>query len=180
MTRNAPSASRPAGAELDRVLDDFDGLMHRLMASHAPELNLIDLTMSQHKALYVVLAAGHLRMSELAARLGVTSSTATGVVDGLVAQGMLARQDDPADRRQVVVIATPKAEATLESFRELNSRRMREMLARLDAADLAVIRHAIRILDAAAVADAGSATTSGVTQPTQTTNTTQPSKGDRS
>jgi DNA-binding MarR family transcriptional regulator len=148
--------------------------MHRLMASHAPELNLIDLTMSQHKALYVVLAAGHLRMSELAARLGVTSSTATGVVDGLVAQGMLARQDDPADRRQVVVTATAKAEATLESFRELNSRRMREMLARLEAADLAVIGQAIRILDAAAVADAESVGIAAVTQ------STQPSQGVRS
>jgi len=127
--------------------------MHRLMASHAPELNLIDLTMSQTKALYLVLAAGQLRMSELAARLGITSSTATGVVDGLVSQGLLTRHEDPADRRQVVVNATAEAEATLESFRELNSRRMREMLAHVNATDLAVVEQALRILDAAVAAD---------------------------
>jgi len=145
--------TRPADADLDRILAVFDGLMHRLMASHAPELNLIDLTMSQTKALYLVLAAGQLRMSELAARLGITSSTATGVVDGLVSQGLLTRHEDPADRRQVVVNATAEAEATLESFRELNSRRMREMLAHVNATDLAVVEQALRILDAAVAAD---------------------------
>ena len=137
----------------------FDGLMHRLMASHAPELNLIDLTMSQTKALYLVVAAGQLRMSELAGRLGITSSTATGVVDGLVSHGLLARHEDPADRRQVVVSATAEAEATLESFRELNSRRMREMLEHVEAADLAVVEQALRILDAAVAADVESTTT---------------------
>jgi DNA-binding MarR family transcriptional regulator len=153
-----PASVRHAHADLDRILSVFDGLMHRLMVSHAPELNLIDLTMSQTKALYLVLAAGQLRMSELAGRLGVTSSTATGVVDGLVAHGLLARHEDPADRRQVVVSATAEAEATLESFRELNSGRMREMLAHVDAADLAVVEQALRILDAAVAADVESTT----------------------
>ena len=75
MTRPESSGgTRPADADLDRILAVFDGLMHRLMASHAPELNLIDLTMSQTKALYLVLAAGQLRMSELAARLGITAN----------------------------------------------------------------------------------------------------------
>ena len=112
----APTRARHSDADLDRLLAVFDGLMHRLMASHAPELNLIDLTMSQTKALYLVVAAGQLRMSELATRLGVTSSTATGVVDGLVSHGLLIRHEDPADRRQVVVSATPEAEATLQSL----------------------------------------------------------------
>ena len=155
---NRPGARQPDDAELDRILAVFDGLMHRLMASHAPELNLIDLTMSQTKALYLVLAAGQLRMSELAARLGITSSTATGVVDGLVSLGLLTRHEDPADRRQVVVNATAEAEATLESFRELNSRRMREMLAHVNATDLAVVEQALRILDAAVAADLESTT----------------------
>jgi DNA-binding MarR family transcriptional regulator len=148
-----PASARHAEADLDRILAVFDDLMHRLMASHAPELNLVDLTMSQTKALYLVLSAGELRMTELAGRLGITSSTATGVVDGLVLHGLLARREDPADRRQVVVSATAEAEATLESFRELNSRRMREMLAYVDAADLAVVEQAIRILDAAVAAE---------------------------
>ena len=159
MSRPTPPASTGhTDADLERILAVFDDFMHRLMASHAPELNAIDLTMSQTKALYLVLSVEQLRMSELAARLGITSSTATGVVDGLVSLGLLARHEDPADRRQVVVSATAEAEGTLESFRELNSRRMREMLARVDAADLAVVERALRILDAAVAADVESTT----------------------
>ena len=153
MTTSRASDRRPAEADLERVVAVFDQLMHRLMAGHAPELNAIDLTMSQTKAMYLVLAAGQLRMSELAARLGVTSSTATGVVDALVAQGQLARHEDPADRRQVVVTATADAEATLQRFRELNSRRMRDMLRHVAADDLAVIERALHILDTALAAD---------------------------
>jgi MarR family transcriptional regulator, organic hydroperoxide resistance regulator len=144
---------RPAEADLDRVVGVFDAFMHRLMAEHAPELNAIDLTMSQTKAMYLVLAAGQLRMSELAARLGITSSTATGVVDALVGQGLLVRHEEPADRRQVVVTATAEAEVTLERFRELNSRRMREMLSHVAAEELEVIERALHVLDAAIAAD---------------------------
>lgn len=144
-----PTQHRPPTADLDRVVSVFDRLMHALMATHAPELNAIDLTMSQTKALYLVIAAGQLRMSELAARLGVTSSTATGLVDRLVELGHLARHEEPTDRRQVVVTATPDAEANLERFRELNSRRMREMLERIDGADLATVERALLILEAA-------------------------------
>ena len=84
--------------------------------------------MAQAKVLYVVLAAGELRMSELAARLGVSSRTASGLVDRLVELGLLSRHDDPADRRQVVVATTPEAVALLERFRELNQRQLRELL----------------------------------------------------
>src|SRR6188508_2096091 len=136
MTRTHTASPPNADADLDRIVGAFDGLMHRLMATHAPELNLLELTMSQTKALYLVVAAGQLRMSELASRLGVTSSTATGVVDGLVSHGMLVRHEDPADRRQVVVTATAEAEATLESFRELGARRMRELLTHVPPTDL--------------------------------------------
>ena len=131
----------------------FDALMHRLMATHAPELSALDLTMSQTKAMYLVIAAGPMRMTELAHRLGVTNSTATGQVDRLVELGLVDRHEDPADRRQVVVHATEHGSATLEQFRELNSRRMRELLAQPEASDLTTIDRAIRILDAAAAAE---------------------------
>ena len=144
-----PNHRAPASDDLERVVAVFDGLMHRLMATHAPELNTLEMTMSQTKAMYLVLAAGPMRMSELAQRLGVTNSTATGQVDRLVELGLLERHEDAADRRQVVVSATAHGTETLERFRELNSRRMRDMLARIDASDLPTVEQALLILDAA-------------------------------
>ena len=134
---------------IDDVLRAYEALMHRLMTSHVPEVSAIDITMAQLKALYVVLASGQLRMSELAAGLGVTSSTATGQADRLVELGLLERRADPADRRQVVVTTTAQAEQTLEHLRELNTWRMRELLVGVPEPDLQVVERAIAILAAA-------------------------------
>jgi DNA-binding MarR family transcriptional regulator len=105
--------------------------------------------MSQMKTLYVVLAAGQLRMTDVAARLGVTSSTATEQVERLVELGLLERRTDPGDRRHVVVSTTPKAAASLEHLRELNTARMRELLERIADDDLAAVEQAISALASA-------------------------------
>jgi len=120
--------------------------MHRLIGGHAPEFTEVGITMAQAKVLYVVTAAGELRMSELAARLGIGSSSASGLADRLVELGLLNRRADPDDRRQVLVTTTPEAVALLERFRELNRRQLRELLARLDADELAVVDRSLDIL----------------------------------
>ena len=128
------------------MVERYDALMHRLIGSHAPEFTEVGVTMAQAKVLYVVLAARELRMSELAARLGVGSSSASGLADRLVELGLLRRRDDPDDRRQVVVTTTPEAVALLERFRELNQRQLRELLSHLDAGELDTVGRSIDIL----------------------------------
>jgi len=142
-------------ARVERVVATYEILMHRVASAHAPEFLGVGVTMSQAKVLYLVQAETGLRMSELSARLGVSLSTVSGVVDRLVDQGLLNRHDDPADRRQVVVGITDAGTTQLELFRELNAGQFREMLARIDEADLAVVEHALHILATAAGAPEG-------------------------
>ena len=97
---------RAARPSLDRALAAFEVLQQRLMAVHAAEFTTLDITMAQAKLLYVVMAVGELSMSEIAQQLGVTVSTASGAVDRLVELGLLARSDDPNNRRQVRVSVT--------------------------------------------------------------------------
>lgn len=148
---------RPSPAEIEAVVEGYDRMMHRLVQAHAPEFTEVGITMAQAKVLYVVMAAGRLRMSELAARLGIGSSSASEMADRLVELGLLLRHDDPDDRRQVVVTATPAAVALLERFRELNLRQLRELLCRLDGEELDVVGRSLAILlgaiDRAAVPD---------------------------
>jgi len=73
--------------------------MHRIASSHAPDLMEVGVTMSQAKVMYLVAAGQGMRMSELAVHLGVSISTMSGLVDRLVDHALLARHDDPADRR---------------------------------------------------------------------------------
>lgn len=120
--------------------------MQRLIGGHAPEFTEVGVTMAQAKVLYVVMAAGELRLSELAGRLGTGSSSASELVERLVELGFLRRQDDPTDRRQVVITTTPDATALLERFRELNERQLRLLLAALDADELDAVERAIEVL----------------------------------
>ncbi len=119
--------------------------MHRLVGGHAAEFTELTITMAQAKLVYVVVAGGSLHLAELAARLGIGSSSASEQVDRLVDLDLLRRVDDPADRRQVVVTATPQAEEMLERFRELNQRQLRELLAHLDRDELRVVANSIEI-----------------------------------
>ncbi len=148
-----PPDDADRSARIDRVLASYDLLMHRIASSHAPDLMEVGVTMSQAKVMYLVAAGQGMRMSELAAHLGVSISTMSGLVDRLVEHELLARHDDPADRRQVVVTLTATGRAHLERFRELNAAGMRRLLARLADADLDVVEEATRLLAAAAADD---------------------------
>ena len=129
------------------MVEAYDRL-HRLLAPmHASDVLELDLTIAQLKTLYVAAMAGPIRMSELAVRLGTAVSTTSGVVDRLVQLDMLERLDDPSDRRQVLVRATPQARQRLDRINELGRGRLRELLASLrDPRDLATVEHAIQIL----------------------------------
>jgi DNA-binding MarR family transcriptional regulator len=149
---------------VERVVAAYETLMHRVASTHAPEFVGVGVTMSQAKVLYLVQADPDIRMSDLAARLGVSLPSISGVVDRLVDQGLLARRDDPSDRRQALVTITASGASELDLFRELNARQVRNLLARLDMADLAVVERALDVLAAAAAA----APRPGATQSTAT------------
>lgn len=133
------------------VMDAFERFHAMLMRVHAPHLLELSLTLAQMRTLYLVAAEGTLRMSELAERLGTAASTSTGVVDGLVQMGLLERDADPGDRRQVLVRTTDAGRERLEDFHELGRGRLRDMLARLENPDdLATVERALTLLTDAA------------------------------
>jgi len=136
-------------AAVDDVIAGYETLMQRLADSHAPEFLEIDVTMPQAKLLYLLGVGGELHMSAIVARLGVSLSTVSGLVDRIVDHGLAARREDPADRRQVLVGLTPDGARFIDRFRELNARQMRELLLRLDDAELAQVRVGLDVLSRA-------------------------------
>jgi DNA-binding MarR family transcriptional regulator len=140
------STERPA---VERALQAVEALQLRLASAHAAEFTALELTMSQAKLLYVVMAHGPLTMSEVAGQLGVTLSTASGAVDHLVSAGLLTRADDPANRRQVLVTVTRVGLTTLEQMREFGERQLRSLFDHIPDADVAVVERAMEILTAA-------------------------------
>lgn len=58
-----------------------------------------------------------LSVKEVAAALGVTSSAATQLLEGLAGKGFVRRAPSPVDRRAIVVTLTPKARRFLVSMK---------------------------------------------------------------
>jgi DNA-binding MarR family transcriptional regulator len=152
MPKVSQKSTRPVPTErpsVDRALAAFEALQQRLMAAHVTEFTTLDMTMAQAKLLYVVMAAGELSLSEIAAQLRVTASTASGAVDHLVGLGLLSRADHPADRRQLRVSATHRGAKTIEQMRELSTRQLRALFAVISDVDLEVITRATEIMSEA-------------------------------
>jgi DNA-binding MarR family transcriptional regulator len=132
-------------------MDALDAFQREIAALHAPELTELTLTLGQVKAIYLVASTGPMRMSDLAARMGTAASTASGLVDRLVQMGLLDRSEDPANRRQVLVRATPAALDQLQAMNELNRDRLRQLLGRLhDPNHIETIERAFVLMTAAA------------------------------
>lgn len=60
----------------------------------------VELTLSQYRAL-IMLGEGPEAASALAEKLAVSRPSLTGVIDGLVARGLVDREGDPSDRRRI-------------------------------------------------------------------------------
>lgn len=89
-------------------------------------------THGQFRVLRTLDHAGRaLRLSELAAQLGIVPRSATSVVDDLEAAGLVARQPDPDDRRATLVDLTPDGLKILSTLREKRRAVMADQLARL-------------------------------------------------
>ena len=131
--------------EVAATVAAFEGLMDRMAAAHQPPMD-VTISMAQLRCLHLIAVAGDIHMSSLVSQLGVSISTVSGLVDRLVDHGFVSRHDDPADRRQVVVAATPAGLAFLDRMRELGNSQFRELIARLRPDELRTVRRSIEIL----------------------------------
>ena len=75
----------------------------------------IELTLPQYRVL-VFLAVRTRPATHVAALLGVSASTMTSVVDGLVARGLVTRSADPGDRRRVLLALTTEGTETMQTL----------------------------------------------------------------
>jgi DNA-binding MarR family transcriptional regulator len=92
-----------------------------------------------------------LPVGALAEHLGVNPSTITGHVDRLVRQGLVRRDEDPADRRIVRNYLTEDGAATVTALRRIAGHYIINILKRLDDGQLDRLEASLADLNAAAV-----------------------------
>jgi outer membrane protein len=76
------------------------------------------ITLPQLWVMMAVCEQGACTMQDIAQLIGLKASTVTSLVDRLVEMGLVRRQHNHQDRRQVLAMATPKGAKMLEHIRE--------------------------------------------------------------
>jgi DNA-binding MarR family transcriptional regulator len=114
-------------------------LLHAAYAAEAEveaKLAGIGLSMAKLQALKVLSAAGEsLPLSQLAERLSCVKSNITQLVDRLEADGFVARQADPNDRRARLAVLTAPGRRVCQEGVALQQAAERKVLGRLSAAE---------------------------------------------
>ncbi|MFF0622792.1 MarR family winged helix-turn-helix transcriptional regulator [Streptomyces sp. NPDC004296] len=106
-----------------------------------------DRTPSRLAALAELAAHGPLRIGELAARMAITLSTTSRMVDQLDASGWIARRPDPADQRASLISLNDAGQALLRAVRRETAGVLAEEIGRLAPARQRRLRDALPALE---------------------------------
>ena len=109
-----------------------------------------DLTTSQLRLMFRVREEPGATLSSLAAHLRVSPPTASGLVDRLVRQGFLRREDDPRDRRYVRHYLSERGLAVITELEREGRALMNEILGRLSDGELDDLIRSLELLNEAA------------------------------
>ena len=134
MTQQHGSDSRD-----DTLAEAFWSVGRQLRRAAAGSLAHWDISPSQARALRVLAHHDGVRLSELAERLHIAARSATEVVDGLEAKGLVQRRPDPHDRRATLVAPTRRGaelSAAIQSARGAQAERLFDQLSATDRAHL--------------------------------------------
>jgi DNA-binding MarR family transcriptional regulator len=114
-------------------------------------------TLHQAGALRHLVKHGPLTMNELAARMEISPSSATQLVDRLVQHGLVVRNPDPHDRRILRVAVSGQASDAVHGLESETRRRFAALLAPLTEDELEVLASfAERIVNDAPLTQAAS------------------------
>jgi DNA-binding MarR family transcriptional regulator len=94
--------------------------------------NAFGLTPAQVKVLLQLGARRQMTVGEIATALDCSMPAASELVDRLVDAGHLHRASDPADRRRVLIAATPESQRISAHLRQLREIQVRHALDRLE------------------------------------------------
>jgi DNA-binding MarR family transcriptional regulator len=118
-------------AALETVMPRYHSVLRRALFDTEGDDRL---TFPQLRCLQVMTKTdGPSLASRLARTLLVTPPTMTRTIDGLVERGLVARQPDPVNRRQIGLVITPEGRDLLAHYETLVADRLRSLLEPLDA-----------------------------------------------
>ena len=134
---------------IDEIFNNFQLIAG--LGRFEPEAWLeLHLTIVQLKSLSFIDSQGSTHFKSLADALGVTPPSVTGIIDRLVGQGLVSREENPENRRMQILKTTTKGKELLANLIEIRRGKMTsifEQLSPQDLSDLARISNSLAKLE---------------------------------
>lgn len=140
-------ASRTSAKRRTAVADALHSAAIHLLRGVRKEDARTGIGPARLSALSVLVFAGPMRLTELAAAEQVQPPTMTKVVAGLEAEGLVARRADPDDARAVRLEATARGSKLLQEGRQRRIARLAAALQPLAPDDLEALARAAAIVE---------------------------------
>lgn len=136
----------------EELVDAVLGASRALVAVAARSLGDLDedVTLVQYRVLVELAARGPQNVAELAAVLGVSSSTMTRMCDRLVRKGLTLRRRTNADRRIVRISLAPPGREIVTTVTRRRRKELSDILERLPIKDRETVLLALRAFTLAA------------------------------
>lgn len=131
MPSSETEIAAPTDAQLAAFDAAFDGFVRAAKRARARVEPDAPLTNSQYDLLAPLADEAVLGLRELARAAGVSAPTATRMIDGLAARGMVTRERAADDRRAVRIALTPEGAAAVGERRERQLARRRALFDQL-------------------------------------------------
>ena len=117
----------------DALIDELGPLMATERAAFAAHCHQRSISMAHVYVMSKIDMHGAMPMSKVAELIGSGLPTATGLINRLVERGYVRREQDPGDRRVVLVSLTEAGAAEVRDLHEARQRRMAAAIAQLPA-----------------------------------------------
>ncbi len=127
----------------ERIIADFRATIGAMKCAMSERLVRLGISMAQLNIMYVLQRNGEMPMSRLADVLNVSLSNASGLVDRMEERGFIERTRVAEDRRVVLVRVTNAGSRVIEENDALSDELMRDVLGRLEPAQLVIIAGAV-------------------------------------
>ncbi|MEU5869339.1 MULTISPECIES: MarR family transcriptional regulator [unclassified Nonomuraea] len=130
--------------DLIRRITETQRDLGKLFTQQQSPLFSSNLTIRQLHVVMQLSTHGSASGQDLAHTLGVSLATVTGIVDRLVAQGLVSRHEDPNDRRVRRVELTPAGVTLIAEINDAGLRHYKRIMSHLDTEALRALDHATR------------------------------------
>ena len=105
-----------------------------------------ELTVPQFRSLNYVDKNPGTSLLEVANHLGLTPPSTSRLVDGLIARGLVSREDRPSDRRRLQLTVTSRGQRILENARKGTLTHLANLLSSISASDRENVSKAMKAL----------------------------------